>query len=115
MSDWVPVNSGTPVDPLGSGEPIARLASRLLDEQRACWQRGEPTPVEDYLRRYPELQADPVAVVDLIYQEVLLHREKGQVLGLSDCIRRFPHCEAQLRDQFELHEVLESSSLMKHA
>src|SRR5215813_3581737 len=113
MSDRVPTNSATAVDPLGSRKPIERLASRLLDDQRACWQRGEPTPVEDYLRRYPELQADREAVVDLIYQEVLLQREKGQVLGLSDCVRRFPHLEAELRDQFELHGVLESSSLME--
>src|SRR5215468_3682953 len=98
MSDRVPTNSATTVDPLGSGNPVERLASRLLDEQRACWQRGEPTPVEDYLRRYPELQADPEAVVDLIYQEVLLQREKGQVLRLSDCIRRFPQYEAELKD-----------------
>src|SRR5262249_26874541 len=35
-------------------------------------------------------------------------REKGLVLGLNDCIRRFPHYEAELRDQFDLHEVLDS-------
>jgi hypothetical protein len=76
------------------------LASRLLDEQRARWERGEPTPVEDCLLLHPELLADPEAVVDLIYQEVLLQKEQGRVLGLSDCVRRFPHYEAQLRDQF---------------
>src|SRR5262249_33000497 len=89
-------------------QSLRRLASRLLDEQRAAWERGEPKPVEEYLRQYPELHTDPEAVVDLIYQEVLLQREKGLVLGLNDCIRRFPHYEAELRDQFDLHEVLES-------
>src|SRR5262249_56667178 len=84
---------------------------RLLDEQRAGWERGEPVLVEDLLRRYPELQADREAVVDLIYQEVLLQQEKGQVLRLSDCIRRFPQYEAELKDQFDLHEVLALPSL----
>jgi WD40 repeat protein len=83
----------------------------LLDEQRARWERGEPVPVEDYLRRYPELHADREAVVDLIYQEVLLAGEQGRVLRLSDCTRRFPHYEAELKDQFDLHRVLESPSV----
>jgi WD40 repeat protein/tRNA A-37 threonylcarbamoyl transferase component Bud32 len=92
----------------GSGRSLRRLASRLLDEQRAAWERGEPTPVEEYLRRHPELRADTEAVVDLIYQEALLRREKGGAFGLNDCVRRFPHYEAELRDQFDLEEVLES-------
>jgi WD40 repeat protein/tRNA A-37 threonylcarbamoyl transferase component Bud32 len=99
------------LDRAGPNESIRRLASRLLDEQRARWERGEPAPVEDYLHRYPELHAHPEAVVDLIYQEVLLQKEKGRVLRLSDCVRRFPRYEAELRDQFELHEVLESPFL----
>jgi WD40 repeat protein len=92
-------------------QALQRLASCLLDEQRARWKRGEPAPVEEYLRRYPELLADPEAVVDLIYQEVLLQKEKGQEPRLSDCLRRFPHYAAELKDQFDLHQVLESPSL----
>jgi WD40 repeat protein/serine/threonine protein kinase len=91
------------------GAALARLASCVLDEQRARWERGEPAPVEDYLRRYPELQASPEAVVDLIYQEAVLQKEKGQAPRLSDFVRRFPQHESELRDQFELQEALESS------
>jgi WD40 repeat protein len=99
------------IDRMGPEESLHRLASRLLDEQRARWAAGEPAAVEDYLRQYPQLHKDPEVVVDLIYQEVLLQKKKGQVLRLSDCIRRFPQYEAQLRDQFELDEVLGSPSL----
>src|SRR5262245_443339 len=108
-----PARARTPTDMerAGAGESLRQLAFRLLDEQRARWARGDPAPVEDYLSRHPELLADPGAVVDLIYQEVLLQKEQGRVLALSDCVRRFPHYEAELRDQFELHEVLESPSL----
>jgi WD40 repeat protein/tRNA A-37 threonylcarbamoyl transferase component Bud32 len=87
---------------------IHRLAARVLDEQRAAWERGQLAPVEEYLRQYPDLQANAEAVVDLIYQEVLLQKENGRVVRLSDCIRRFPHYEAALRDQFELQDVLDS-------
>ena len=89
--------------------PLQRLASRLLDEQRARWERGDEAPAEEFLRQHPELQADPEALVDLIYQEVLLQQEHGRVLGLSDCVRRFPQCEALLEAQFAVHEVLQSS------
>jgi hypothetical protein len=111
MSDRGQARTGPVIDRVGGKESLRRLAARLLDEQRARWERGEPAPVEDCLRQHPELQADPAVVVDLIYQEVLLQKEQGRVLGLSDCVRRFPHYEAELRDQFELHEVLESPSL----
>jgi WD40 repeat protein len=84
----------------------------LLDEQRARWERGDEAPVEDFLRQYPKLQADPEALVDLIYQEVLLQQEHGRALSLSDCVRRFPQCEAHLKAQFAMHEVLQSSRCM---
>ena len=89
--------------------PLRRLASRLLDEQRARWERGDEAPAEEFLRQHPELQADPEALVDRIYQEVLLQQEHGRVLGLSDCVRRFPQCEALLKAQFAVHEVLQCS------
>jgi hypothetical protein len=59
--------------------PLQRLASRLLDEQRARWERGDEAPAEEFLRQHLELQADPEALVDLICQEVLLQQEHGRV------------------------------------
>ena len=81
MLDRIPSGTGTVVDHMGPKEPLRQLASRLLDEQRARWEGGDPVPVEDYLRRHPELEADPEAVVDLIYQEVLLQRRRGGCRG----------------------------------
>jgi WD40 repeat protein len=85
--------------------------SRLLDEQRDQWARDNPVPVEAYLDQHPELRANPEAVVDLIYQEALLLRARGQEVGLSECVRRFPEYETQLGEQFELSEVLRTSAL----
>jgi eukaryotic-like serine/threonine-protein kinase len=110
MLDRFQTTTGSASGRMVARENLRQLASRLLDEQRARWERGEPVPVEDYLRQHPELQVDREAVVDLIYQEVLLHQEKGEVPRLSDCIRRFPLYEAELKDQFDLHEVLASPS-----
>jgi serine/threonine protein kinase len=87
------------------------FTSRCLDEQRERWERGDRAPVEDYLRLYPELQRNPQAILELIYQEVVLHQEIGRALTLKDCIQRFPQFEAELRDQFELHQLLESPAL----
>jgi WD40 repeat protein len=81
-------------------------ASGLLDEQRASWERGECKPVEVYLEEHPELHTNPEAVVDLIYQEVLLRQQRGEGAELDEYRRRFPHYEAQLRQQFELHELV---------
>jgi len=109
MLDPARANTETGARGAGPGEPLRRLASRLLDEQRARWERGDQAPAEEFLRQHPELQADPEALVDLIYQEVLLQQEHGRVLCLSDCVRRFPQCEALLNAQFAVHQVLHAS------
>src|SRR5215471_14145804 len=70
-----------------------------------------PISVETLLLQHPELHQDPEAVVDLIYQEVLLRKEKGQPPTLPALLARFPQYEAALRDQLELDELLESPSL----
>jgi WD40 repeat protein len=94
-------------------DSVRRLVSRLLKEQQAHWDREDPVPVETYLDHYPELRANPEAAVDLIYQEVLLRRSRGQAVGLSDCLRRFPEYQAQLREQFELSQILRAPGLQQ--
>src|SRR5262249_52358529 len=59
-----------------------------------------------YLARYPELRADPEATIDLIYSEVLLRQELGELPQAEEYLRRFPEYATMLQRQFELHEVL---------
>jgi WD40 repeat protein/serine/threonine protein kinase len=92
-------------------ESLQRLATRLLEDQRARWARGEPIPVEAYLLQHPELQGDDEAVVDLIYQEILLQKGKGLAPAPDAWLARFPQYEAELKDQLELDELLGSPSL----
>jgi hypothetical protein len=86
-----------------------------LDEQRARWRGGERVPVEDYLERHPGLRDDPDGVLELLYGEILLREERGESPGLEEYQRRFPHLAAQLRDQFEVHQALESRRLFADA
>jgi hypothetical protein len=90
-------------------EDGGQLATLLRDDQRARWQRGERVAVEVYLERHPALPAD--ALLDLIYQEVVLLQEAGEAPQLNEYLRRFPQFAAQLKDQFEVDEALESGDL----
>jgi serine/threonine protein kinase/tetratricopeptide (TPR) repeat protein len=85
------------------------LRSICLDQRRR-WRRCEPIGVEAYLQRQPHLRADPEAVLDLIYNEVVLRQEHGEQPGLAEYVQRFPQLEAELRRQFEVHQVLEDPS-----
>ncbi|HEX8201598.1 MAG TPA: protein kinase, partial [Isosphaeraceae bacterium] len=57
---------------------------------------GEPARVEEYLRRFPELAADPAATWDLIATEIELRRFREPALTLSDYLGRFPAYRDQL-------------------
>src|SRR5262245_59313500 len=92
---------------------LRRLIAELQEDQRARWQRGERPLVEAYLEQHPALRTDPDGVLDLIYNEVLLREEAGEPPALDEYLRRFPQFAGPLRDQFEIHGVLESNSLFE--
>src|SRR5262249_44420019 len=50
----------------------------LCQHQRSRWLLGDRVPSEEYLRRYPELQNDPLAVFRLGVNEAVLSRETGK-------------------------------------
>jgi tetratricopeptide (TPR) repeat protein len=107
--------SDAPPDPLSATEHNlpprdSGLQTTLLrDDLRARWQRGERVAVEAYLERHPGLPAD--ALLDLIYQEVVLLQEAGEAPQLEEYLSRFPQFATQLRDQFEVDQALESALL----
>src|SRR5262249_5451919 len=84
----------------------AERSTRLLTEQRALWERGEPVAVETYLERHPDLCGDADLFLDLIYNEIYLREQHGQVPRLAEYLERFPQFAAELRRQFEVHEAL---------
>jgi hypothetical protein len=85
--------------------PDALLAVLLVD-QRERWQIGERIPVEAYLRRFPAIEADPEAVVELAYAEWLLREGAGDRPALAEFGSRFPPLAERLRQQVELGRAL---------
>src|SRR5262245_31851790 len=88
-----------------SETPVTLLRAEL----RQRWQRGDRVPVEAYLERLTALRADGEAVLDLIYQEILLRQEAGEAPRLEAYLARFPQLAGQLRLLFQVHEGLANS------
>ena len=100
------------LDPPGTTTD-GRLLDLLLKHQRQAWRRGEPAPVEAYLAQQPGLRDDPEAVLDLIYQEIVLREEAGEAPRLEEYLSRFPYLAPQLELQFEVDGALEPGTLTR--
>jgi tetratricopeptide (TPR) repeat protein len=94
---------------MSDGRPPLPLAA-LLDDQRRCWQGGAAPPVEEYLARHPGLADDADAVLDLIFQEIILREQRGEVPQLEEYLRRFPRLADTLRLQFSVDRALWEAS-----
>jgi len=77
-------------------------------DQRRRWRNGESVFLEAYLEPKPELVAQPEKVFDLIWNEVALREEIGEVLQIDEYVRRFPEQRDLLERQFALHQALVS-------
>ena len=62
--------------------------------------------VEDLLARHPTLQADAEAAVDVIYQEFVIRRARGESPSPEDYLQRFPAWADALVRQFAVDEAL---------
>jgi WD40 repeat protein/tRNA A-37 threonylcarbamoyl transferase component Bud32 len=95
----------TPSRMTPAAEPL--LAAVLLDQCRR-WRQGERVLVEAYLEQQPALRADADTLLDLLYNEVLLRQQRGEVTRLDEYVERFPELAPQLRVQFALDQALRS-------
>jgi serine/threonine-protein kinase len=91
------------------------LVAVLLIDQSERWQLGERIPAENYLRRFPALEADTEAVVELAYGEYLLREERGDRPILEEYLWRFPEHQKRLRQQVELHRAVQGDSVAGQA
>ena len=66
------------------------LLALLRNDQRQRWQQGQRLLVETYLEQEPRLRQDDEAVLDLLYNEVLLREEQGDAPRAEEYARRFP-------------------------
>jgi serine/threonine protein kinase len=74
---------------------------------------GPPTsPLSGPLPPLPtQLGVEVDALLDLIYNEILLRESRGEEPRLEEYQRRFPHLTTQLHDHFAVHRLLEAGSL----
>jgi serine/threonine protein kinase len=95
-----------------SKKSVSRSGTALQDEQRSRWQRGEHILVEELLREHPGIKNNSEALLELLYNEVLLREQDGESPTLAEYVERFPHLAGPLKDQFEVHQVLESTGAL---
>src|SRR5262249_53698866 len=74
------------------------------------WERDDRVPVEELLRSHPALEGNPEAIVDLLYSEVLLRRERGECPTVDEYVSRFPDLAEPIRTQFELDAAMDDGS-----
>ncbi|MFO0841540.1 MAG: serine/threonine-protein kinase [Gemmataceae bacterium] len=95
-----------------AGEDAASLIDPLRADQAARWRAGNGLQVEDYLTVFPTLAERREDLLVMIWGEVLLRTERGEVLDPADYQRRFPELAATLAIQFKLEEQLAGPATM---
>jgi serine/threonine protein kinase/tetratricopeptide (TPR) repeat protein len=64
------------------------------------WGRGEPTPLDEYRRRFPALFADPATARAIVWEDYRQRRQAGQEPDPEDYHRRFGVNPIDQRDIF---------------
>lgn len=77
-------------------------------EQRRRWQGGERVLIESFLEGERErgLEPDREAFLDLVYNELVLREEAGEIPQCDEYIARFPRYAAELQQLFQVHRAL---------
>lgn len=84
----------------------AELAVVFCHQQREAWTEGRQFPVEYYLQRHSLLRQDSEAVLDLIYNEIVLREESGSGVHREEFLKRFPDLAGELQRLFDVHEAI---------
>ena len=64
-------------------------------------------PSRFFFSEQPALRDQAEPVLELLYNEMLLSEERGEIPQLDDYLARFPQYANELRLQFEIHSALE--------
>jgi tetratricopeptide (TPR) repeat protein len=100
QAEWIPFDE--------NGE---KLIARLAEEMAQSWRLGNRVRVEAVLDAHRELQQQPEAVLDLIYEEICLGEELGEPARKSDLTRRFPTLQAQIEILVNCAHALQTNVL----
>lgn len=91
-------------------ESAQHILDSILDRQRQALVNGERPSVESLLAGSP-LEHDREALLDLVYNEVVVLEDLGESPNLDDYLARFPLLEQDLKVHFEIHRAVHGSLL----
>src|ERR1700722_16729851 len=83
----------------------ASLATQLVEEMVAAWQRGDQPTAEAFLDRHPELSAE--SALRLIHEEVSLRQEAGLEVVPAEVVNRFPKWRAELEVLLDCQRLMQ--------
>ncbi|MCE9532728.1 MAG: protein kinase [Planctomycetes bacterium] len=89
---------------------VSSLLDSLLDQQEQSWRRGDRSSVESLLQ-VSSLPASSDAILDLIYNEIVLREELGERPTLEEYASRYPELREDLQLHFDVHRVLQEQML----
>jgi formylglycine-generating enzyme required for sulfatase activity/cephalosporin-C deacetylase-like acetyl esterase len=89
----------------------AQLSRLARIDQGERWHRGDRRSAEEYLERYPALQADHDSAVDLIYHEYLLREKLAERPPLEEFTNRFPQHASALAEQVGFHRAFAQAAV----
>ena len=87
-------------------DPVEALAERLAVEMALAWEQGQHPSAEEVLARHRELRDHPRAALRLIYEEICLREDSGQVVGPDEMLDRFPDWRDELEKLLLCHQVM---------
>jgi hypothetical protein len=99
-------------DPLLESDAPAGLAEALQAKQRRARQAGERTAVLSDNARDSTLLTGEDALLEIVYEEILLRAERGEAPGIEEYASRFPGLAARLPALFVVHRALEAGVLL---
>jgi eukaryotic-like serine/threonine-protein kinase len=89
--------------------------SLLLKHQRRAWRGGDRALVETYLAQQPTVRSNIQAVLDLIYNEIVLREEAGESPPLVEYLVRFPELAAEIRLLFDVEQAIDGEPAARSA
>jgi hypothetical protein len=88
-----------------AGRPPGERIAAARQDLHGRWLSGERVGAEAYLKALPDLAADPEAVIDLVYGEVVVREELGERPEEAEYAARFPEHADAVRRQFAVHRL----------
>lgn len=88
---------------------LNELAILVSEDQRRQCLAGRDKNLEGYLADFPQL-AEESTCLDLMYNEIILREERGEVPTPGEYVSRFPDLKDAIERQFQLHQLLNAQA-----